>query len=104
MLEDYLHDLLKESGYSTGSEEDYDKLSKEQNSRKELALEIIHGNNFPAREGYPAEPPSDFTLWVVVNKWQYDHVQHKWYNTFVEQMKGKVFSHAELYQYWKENN
>ena len=50
---------------------------------------------------YPAEfvePPSDFTLWVVVNRWQYDHVQHKWYNTFIRYMQEKVLTHAELFQ------
>lgn len=49
MLTDYLHDHLKASGYSTGSEHDYDKLSKEQKLRKDAVIEIIQSGIAPTR-------------------------------------------------------
>lgn len=41
MLWDYIHELLKQQGYSTGSESDYDELIAELQERKDKALEII---------------------------------------------------------------
>lgn len=50
MLTDFIHDNLKDNGYSTGSEEDYDKLSREQGERKEAALKIIYEGITPSTD------------------------------------------------------
>lgn len=40
-IHDFLHDGLKEQGYSTGSEEEYDKLYREIRRRADIAIESL---------------------------------------------------------------
>lgn len=44
---------------------------------------------------------SDFTLWVVVNKWQYNSERHKWFNNYIMELRSVFVTHDELYNMYK---
>jgi len=43
----------------------------------------------------------DFTLWVVVNKWQYSENDHKWFNNYIGEFDGLHLKHLDLYTLFK---
>lgn len=49
-IHDFLHDGLKEQGYSTGSEEEYDKLYREIRRRADIAIESLQTGKMASSE------------------------------------------------------
>ncbi len=45
---------------------------------------------------------SDFTLWVVVNKWEYDHESHTWFNNYIGEFHGLNVRHDKLYRIFRK--
>lgn len=71
MVTDFIHDVLKESGYSTGSEEAYDKLSAEQGKRKLAALDIIYEGVSASNQSGAQEMAVRFAEWKEDNNIQF---------------------------------
>ena len=51
-----------------------------------------------AYHGQGCDP--DFTLWVVVNKWEYDYRTHEWVNNYIKEVAEASMKHSELYQFY----
>lgn len=58
----------------------------------------------PEGGGYSERQHADYTLWVVVNKWQYGHTDHRWFNTHIGEVKGLRLTHADLLKLFIKKN
>lgn len=84
-----------------GSNEFYDKEAD-----KHGRAGFIAGATSPAAKAYWEQQGinADFLLWLVVNKWEYDFVNHKWFNNYIRDCSGLCLNHNELYQLYMKTN
>jgi hypothetical protein len=83
---------------------DFNLLTVYEESFKAGASFLQSQHPSPAKHAMEFAPPSDFTLWVVVNKWQYDSAtnSHRWFNDYIKVFEGTLVTHDELYDLYKQ--
>lgn len=47
---------------------------------------------------------NDFTLWVVVNRWEYVTERHEWVNDYIGELKGVSVKYKKLVEIFKQQN
>jgi len=69
-----------------------------QNRLVEIVVKFATSPEAAAYHGQGCDP--DFTLWVVVNKWEYDYRTHEWVNNYIKEVAEASMKHSELYQFY----
>jgi len=87
------------------AEREYPLLNEINLFHNEIAIReraaFIKGATSPEAAAYHGQGcDPDFTLWVVVNKWEYDYRTHEWVNNYIKEVAEASMKHSELYQFY----
>lgn len=69
---------------------------------KEVTL-LYESPKEPAAPQTDAVGGNDFTLWVVVNRWEYVTERHEWVNNYIGELKGVSVKYKGLVEIFKQN-
>jgi len=99
--------MTKEQVQITVEYKDHDKIvltnihGDTYTSRSEELQDFFHKATSPEAAAYHGQGcDPDFTLWVVVNKWEYDYRTHEWVNNYIKEVAEASMKHSELYQFY----
>lgn len=67
-------------------------------SIKEVLVSFYKDQIFNKSSPAQKEMDADFTLWIWVNKWEYDYETHEWINNYIKEFEEGSWKHFELYQ------
>ncbi len=93
--------MTKEQIEQAANERFPDLAIDNDNTQAHKRYGFIAGATSPEAAAYHGQGcDPDFTLWVVVNKWEYDYRTHEWVNNYIKEVAEASMKHSELYQFY----